>query len=112
MPGGVAIASPFRSDVLRGKRCLVTGGTSGIGFEIARQLGLHGATITVMGRREPVAASASAALRAEGNDVPFGFVTSESTAEQFAAGIGAGAAFLLSKPFTAEDLAANLGAIL
>ena len=42
MPG-VAIASPFRSDVLRGKRCLVTGGTSGIGFEIARQLGLHGA---------------------------------------------------------------------
>ena len=52
------------------------------------------------------------ALRAEGNDVPFGFVTSESTAEQFAAGIGAGAAFLLSKPFTAEDLAANLGAIL
>ena len=29
-----------------------------------------------------------------------------------AAGIGAGAAFLLSKPFTAEDLAANLGAIL
>ena len=68
MPGGVAIASPFRSDVLRGKRCLVTGGTSGIGFEIARQLGLHGATITVMGRREPVAASASAALRAEGID--------------------------------------------
>ncbi len=52
------------------------------------------------------------ALRAEGNEVPFGFVTSESTAEQFAAGIGAGAAFLLSKPFTAEDLAANLGAIL
>ena len=61
MPG-VAIASPFRPDVLRGKRCLVTGGTSGIGFEIARQLGLHGATITVMGRREQVAASASAAL--------------------------------------------------
>ena len=67
MPG-VAIASPFRSDVLRGKRCLVTGGTSGIGFEIARQLGLHGATITVMGRREQVAASASVALRAEGID--------------------------------------------
>ena len=44
MPG-VAIASPFRSDVLRGKRCLVTGGTSGIGFEIARQLGLHGAQL-------------------------------------------------------------------
>jgi len=65
---GVTISSPFRSDVLRGRRALVTGGTSGIGYEIARQLGLHGAAVTVMGRREAVAASASAALRAEGID--------------------------------------------
>lgn len=49
------------------------------------------------------------ALRAEGIDVPFGFVTSESTPEQKAQGMAAGASFLLSKPFTADDLAAQLG---
>ncbi|MGH1502404.1 MAG: response regulator [Acidimicrobiales bacterium] len=48
------------------------------------------------------------ALREEGIQVPFGFVTSESTAEQRSQGLGAGAAFLLSKPFTADDLAEQL----
>lgn len=49
------------------------------------------------------------ALRAEGMTAPFGFVTSESTPEQKAQGMAAGASFLLSKPFTADDLADHLG---
>jgi hypothetical protein len=67
--------SPFKENILKGTtvcgsrnlatslmrslraRCagqvaLITGGGSGIGFEIARQLGRHGAAVVVMGRRE------------------------------------------------------------
>ena len=40
--------SPFRADVLRGKAALVTGGGSGIGFEIATQLASHGAQVATM----------------------------------------------------------------
>jgi len=43
--------SPFAGDCLAGKVALVTGGGSGIGFEIATQLGKHGARVAVMGRR-------------------------------------------------------------
>jgi len=52
------------------------------------------------------------ALRAEGNEVPFGFVTSESSPEQLAAAIAAGAKFLLSKPFTSDELATELTGVL
>lgn len=48
------------------------------------------------------------ALRAESIEAPFGFVTSESTAEQKAQAMAAGAQFLLSKPFTADDLEMQL----
>lgn len=60
------IVSPFKADVLKGRHALVTGGSSGIGLEISRQLGAHGAVVTIMGRREAVAASAAEALRSEG----------------------------------------------
>ena len=50
-------------------------------------------------------------LRAKGIDVPFGFVTSESKAELVAEATGAGASFLLSKPFTADDLSAALSGV-
>lgn len=43
------------------------------------------------------------ALRAENNQVPLGFVTSESTPAMKAKAAGGGALFLLTKPFTAED---------
>lgn len=52
------------------------------------------------------------ALRAEGNDVPLGFVTSESNSELHESATEAGASFLLSKPFTPDDLSAHLGSIL
>ena len=41
-------------------------------------------------------------LRAAGNNVKFGFVTSECTPEMKLAAEGAGAAFFIVKPFTAE----------
>ncbi len=41
-------------------------------------------------------------LRATGNDVKFGFVTSECTPEMQQAAEAAGSAFFIVKPFTAE----------
>ena len=52
------------------------------------------------------------ALRAAGNDVPFGFVTSEGSPEMREQAAAAGASFLIAKPFTADDFADALGAIL
>ena len=49
------------------------------------------------------------ALNAEGVEIPFGFVTSESTDEMVDMAAEAGALFLLAKPFTAEDMAQVLG---
>lgn len=55
--------SPFKGDVLKGKVALLTGGGSGIGFELSLQLGKHGASIAIMGRRPNVLDSAVAYLR-------------------------------------------------
>jgi len=41
-------------------------------------------------------------LRAQGHDVPFGFVTSEGSPEMRERAQNAGALFLISKPFTPE----------
>uniref|UniRef100_A0A453CQU5 2,4-dienoyl-CoA reductase [(3E)-enoyl-CoA-producing] n=1 Tax=Aegilops tauschii subsp. strangulata TaxID=200361 RepID=A0A453CQU5_AEGTS len=62
----MATESPFRADVLKGKAALVTGGGSGICFEIAAQLARHGAHVAIMGRRREVLDKAVAALRSEG----------------------------------------------
>ncbi|GMH39705.1 hypothetical protein BSKO_07603 [Bryopsis sp. KO-2023] len=58
--------SPFRKDVLDGQVALITGGGSGIGLEIARQFGFHGACVSLMGRRSAVLEEAVAVLRAQG----------------------------------------------
>ncbi|OVA12411.1 Short-chain dehydrogenase/reductase SDR [Macleaya cordata] len=59
-------SSPFRGDVVKGKVALITGGGSGIGFEISAQLGKHGASVAIMGRRRHVLDSAVSALTALG----------------------------------------------
>ena len=50
------------------------------------------------------------ALSERGSGVRFGFVTSESTPDMFDRASAAGAAFLVSKPFTPESLGQALGA--
>lgn len=49
-------------------------------------------------------------LRAQGNDVPFVFVTSENTSEMRKMAEEAGAVSLIAKPFTREVLEAELSA--
>jgi len=57
-------SSPFRSECLRGKVALITGGGSGICYEITRQLLLHGCTGAVIcGRRESFLLKAAESLK-------------------------------------------------
>ena len=62
----ITAPSPFQPDLVKGRVALVTGGGSGIGFEIAMQLGLHGASLVLMGRRQQFLDDAVAELRAAG----------------------------------------------
>jgi len=49
------------------------------------------------------------ALRSQGNRVPFGFVTSESSPDMELQARNAGAEFLIAKPFTVEAFQAQIG---
>ncbi len=51
-------------------------------------------------------------LRADGNSVHFGFVTSESTTEMRDQASAAGAGFFVTKPFTPESLESAIGPVL
>lgn len=52
------------------------------------------------------------ALREEGIDVTFGFITTESTTEVRRRATEAGASFLISKPFTADSFEKVLSTIM
>jgi peroxisomal 2,4-dienoyl-CoA reductase len=65
-------ANCFAPDLLRGQVALVTGGATGIGKEICRVLGVHGARIAMASRRQENLEAAAAELRAEGIDVSYG----------------------------------------
>lgn len=52
------------------------------------------------------------ALRAAGNDVPFGFVTSEGSPEMRETAADAGAMFLIAKPFDADTFRDALDPVL
>lgn len=52
------------------------------------------------------------ALRADGFETPFGFVTSEGTPAMREQAIAGGASFLIAKPFTADDFSEILTRVL
>ena len=56
----------FAAGMLAGKTAFVTGGGTGIGFGIARTLGLLGASVFIVSRKQDVLDTAITALRAEG----------------------------------------------
>ncbi len=66
------VPSCFAPDVLAGQVALVTGGATGIGKEICRVLGAHGARIVMASRTRENLAAAVDELRAEGVDATFG----------------------------------------
>jgi len=64
--------SPFRADLLDGKVALVTGGATGLGLEIARVMGSHGARVAICSRKEANLQAAVAVLREAGIEATYG----------------------------------------
>ncbi len=64
-----APVSPFVPDLLAEQVAFVTGGATGIGKEIARVLGHHGARIAIASRKQERLDAAAAELTAEGLEV-------------------------------------------
>ena len=62
-------ASPFQPDLLAGQVVFVTGGATGIGKEICRTLGRHGARIAIASRKQEALDAAADELRGEGLEV-------------------------------------------
>jgi NAD(P)-dependent dehydrogenase (short-subunit alcohol dehydrogenase family) len=61
----------FASNLLTGRVALISGGGTGIGFGIARTLGLLGARISIMSRKADVLESAVSKLQAQGIDTMY-----------------------------------------
>jgi peroxisomal 2,4-dienoyl-CoA reductase len=64
--------SVFREDILQGKVAFVTGGATGIGKEIARELGRHGAKLCIASRKQENLEAACAELEGEGLECIWG----------------------------------------
>jgi peroxisomal 2,4-dienoyl-CoA reductase len=64
--------SHFRADLLQGKVALVTGGATGLGLEIARVFGSHGARVAICSRKEANLQASVAALQREGVEAAYG----------------------------------------
>jgi 2,4-dienoyl-CoA reductase [(3E)-enoyl-CoA-producing], peroxisomal len=65
-------ASPFRDDVLAESVAFVTGGATGIGKEICRVLGTHGARIAIASRNQERLEATAAELSGEGIEMHVG----------------------------------------
>jgi NAD(P)-dependent dehydrogenase (short-subunit alcohol dehydrogenase family) len=63
--------SVFRPDILEGRVVLVTGGATGLGFEIASIAGRHGAKVAICSRKEENLRAAVDSLTAEGIDAVY-----------------------------------------
>lgn len=63
---------------LRGRVVVITGGTSGLGFEAARALAAMGATVEIVARDEARAAAACARIAAETANAQVGFVLADT----------------------------------
>ena len=61
----------FEKDLLKGKVALVTGGGTGIGFEMCKRFGSLGASICIIGRRENVLEKAVEELRKSGTSAEY-----------------------------------------
>jgi peroxisomal 2,4-dienoyl-CoA reductase len=66
-----APSSPFQPDLFAGQVVFVTGGATGIGKEICRSFGNHGARIAIASRKQEALEAAQAELESEGFDVWF-----------------------------------------
>jgi peroxisomal 2,4-dienoyl-CoA reductase len=64
--------SIFHEDILSGQVAFVTGGGTGIGKEIARTLGRHGAKIAIAARRRDILEATAKELEGEGLEVHVG----------------------------------------
>jgi NAD(P)-dependent dehydrogenase (short-subunit alcohol dehydrogenase family) len=63
------VPSPFVPDLIAGQVAFVTGGATGIGKEICRVLGRHGARIAIASRKQEALDAAAEELRSEGIEV-------------------------------------------
>lgn len=61
----VAIATPFYDNILKGKNILITGGSSGIGFSIAKKCLNSGGRVIITGRNEDKLKTAVESLSSE-----------------------------------------------